>query len=746
MEPQMYYVKGLPVKRRKKHVVKKVIRVLFLAVLGVFLITACVLYQKVGSTIINYYNEAVSVVEESTRDDFENNQTSYVYASDGTEIAKLKKDKDVEYVQYSELPEDVLDAVVSIEDKRFWSHSGVDWLSTLKACYLLVANHGEITRGGSSITQQLARNVFLSFEKSYERKIREIFLALELEKKYSKEQILEFYVNNINYSNGYYGIGSAARNYFGKKVTELSDEEIAFLCAIPNNPTYYNPIKNFEHTVLRRNLILEEMYKQEYLSSEKYLKAVNSATNLIEEKQKFFNYESSYAIDCAVRILMEKSGFVPRYSFSSMSDYTEYEGLYSTAYSDATIALYTGGYKIYTSIDTKVQAELQMSIDQNLANFAQVTEEGIYLYQAASTVIDNETGLVIAIVGGRSQDTKGVRTLNRAFQSYRQPGSTIKPVIVYAPALEKDYTPDTKVQDLPIADGPKNSENQYLGTVTLRTAVEKSKNVVAWKIFDELGAENCLAYAQQMQFKKIVPDDYYNPAALGGLTYGTTTVEMASAYATLAFDGVYRDATCVDKLVNKDGVNIYDGQRSTRVYTQNVARDMTDILEGVVQNGTASGLTLDNRMPLACKTGTTNNQTVGWFCGYSPYYTVAVYVGADTNIPMSNLWGSTYPRAIWRQIEASLCKGKEVVAFKKSEKGQQITGSLQPETKAKQEKEPQILVDPAPESTQQPVTPAKPEPKTQPQSQEPVQEQAGSKNTEETVDKESVLENLDIIE
>lgn len=226
----------------------------------------------------------------------------HVYASDGTEIAKLHAGADSLYLASANIPDDVKNAFIAIEDKRFYDHHGVDWASTAKSCYLLVKNKS-ISRGGSTITQQLVRNVFtedVGFEKSYTRKLKEILTALLLEKKYKKDQILEYYINNINFGNGYCGIGAAAVGYFGKDVSELSTAEVALLCAIPNNPTYYDPRTNLKHTLTRRNLILQQMYEQGYLDKENYLVALNSGVDLIEPATKFYNYESSYAIHCAV--------------------------------------------------------------------------------------------------------------------------------------------------------------------------------------------------------------------------------------------------------------------------------------------------------------------------------------------------------------------------------------------------------------------------------------------------------------
>lgn len=639
------------------------LKLVFLSVSLLFLSSVLVLTVLYAPKLVSYAKEAKATVDASSSEDFRKDNNSYIYDDTGNQLAKLYSDRDVKYVKYDDLPEGILDAFVAIEDKRFYNHKGVDWLSTSKAFFLLITNKGEITRGGSTITQQLARNVFLSFETSYERKAKEIFLAIYLEKKYSKNEILEFYINNINYANGYYGIGAAAQGYFGKDVDELEIQEIAFLCAIPNNPTYYNPRQNFSNTITRRNTILKEMYDQNFLSDSQYQAAVNSEITLVAQQEEFYNYESSYAIHAAVLAFMRMQGFEFQYSYETMDAYQEYRNDYEEAYGEAKQLLCTGGYKINTSINQEAQQNAQKAVDETLADLEERTEEGEYLYQGACTVIDNETGLVIAIVGGRSQDTNGIRTLNRAYQSNKQPGSTIKPLAVYTPALESGYTADTMVTDQAISNGPSNADGKYLGRMTMRRAVEKSRNTVAWSLMDQLTPEYCLSYIQDMQFGKIVPDDYYDSAALGGLTYGVTTVEMASGYCTLANSGIYQEPTCITGILDADGNEVYSSGTPKRVYDENAANWMTDILTGVATDGTAKGLTVGDGMPVACKTGTTNNQTCGWFCGYTPYYTVAVYVGADMNIALNNLWGSTYPCAIWKAIQEYLCQDKEIIAF-----------------------------------------------------------------------------------
>ena len=369
---------------------------------------------------------------------FKKEDNSFVYDKDGNTLAKLRQNRDTDYIKYNDIPQEVVNAFVAVEDKRFYDHHGVDLQSTAKAVEILVRGKlGESTgveRGGSTITQQMVKNVFLSNKKTYARKLKEIFLALEVEKKYSKKEILEFYINNVYFYNNCYGIASAAQSYFSKDLDQLTLAETATLCAIPNSPYYYNPVSNYSNNKERRNLILKRMRDQGYITKKAYKTAKKSNTTVIQNQRDFYNYEVSYAIDCAVENLMKQDGFEFHYSFSSVRDYKDYRKRYLEEYDLMRKELFTGGYKIKTTIDHNAQEKLQKAVDSNLAQFTKKQKDGEFLVQGAATVVDNTTGKVIAIVGGRSQESEegNGRTLNRAFQSYNQPGSTIKPLMVEA--------------------------------------------------------------------------------------------------------------------------------------------------------------------------------------------------------------------------------------------------------------------------------------------------------------------------
>lgn len=660
--------------------------------------------------------EADQLVAASTEETFRASQTSVVYDVNGKEITVVKGEKDSYYLTYDDIPEGVKAAIISIEDKKFYKHHGVDFKAIIRAAVAMVRDQ-KISQGGSTITQQLARTVFLSNEKTWQRKIAEMFIAVGLEKKYSKEQILEYYLNNVYFANGYYGIEAAARGYFSKGVSELELADQALLCGIPNNPTIYNPVEHPENAISRRDRILKQMYDDGKILWDTYDEQRQKTLTLNRPKRQKYDYVETYTYYCATRALMEQRGFVFQNDFADEAEREEYETAYDEMYADCQKSLFTGGYRIYTSIDLDIQQELQEAIDQGLSGFTDKSEQGIYQLQSAGACIDNETGHVTAIVGGRSQDFDGY-TLNRAYQSFRQPGSAIKPLLVYTPQLERGYTPDSIVKDEKFEGGPSNSSGRYSGNITLRYAVEQSKNTIAWKLLEELTPAVGLQYLKDMNFAKLDQRDEVPAVALGGFTYGTSAVEMASGYATIENDGIYRVPTCIERIEGADGTLLYESEDTGKqVYEQNAARMMTDILTGVMKVGTAKGLDL-GAMPSAGKTGTTNDHKDGWFCGFTRYYTTAIWVGYDSPKEMSDLSGATYPGHIWQDFMKILHEGREPLDFMPYVSYQDSVHVAEPEEEPEEEKKPEEkpaeeepvdvpgeVAEPEEEETQEPETP-----------------------------------------
>lgn len=638
-------------KRQKKHrlfwfIVKLQVVLMLVVIVGFFIYN----YGGYATQLQELRQEAVRLVRESDKYTFVPSQTSFIYDADNQMISFIKGEKEADYVEYEDIPAEFVTAMISIEDKRFYKHDGIDYVAILRSAKAIIESQS-LSQGGSTITMQLARNIYLSSEKSWERKIKEMFIAAELEKLYSKNKIMEYYLNNIYFSNGYYGIKAACNGYFSCELNELSLSQIAFLCAIPNSPSYYDPIVHFENTIARRDRILTSMYQDGKINESAYLAAINETIELelsvSSEQSQRNNYVDTYVYYCATRALMQMEGFTFQEYFSSEDEKKEYYEAYDELYADCQKQIFAEGYKIYTSIEMDKQQALQESVNEVLSGYTDVNEDGVYKLQGSAVCIDNDTGYVVAIVGGREQDI-GIYTLNRAYQSFRQPGSSIKPLLVYTPFFELGNTPDTLVMDQEIEGGPKASV--YYGEVTTRYAVEQSLNSVAWSLYEEITPEVGLQYLKDMHFSKIVAKDVTLATSLGGFTKGMSALEMAAGYATLENDGIYRTPTCVVKIVDADNNIVYlNEQEGTKIYGETAARMMTDVMETVMTNGTGKDARLEG-MPCAGKTGTTNDNKDGWFVGYTRYYTTSVWVGCDLPEEIKELKGASYPAQIWKSF------------------------------------------------------------------------------------------------
>ena len=669
---QEKYEKRLKVARKKDFFrrLRNVIVILAIAFCALFAAGNLMLKKATGQTLIGCMREAKNLVDSSTPDTFRLAQTSYIYSDDGTQLAALAESEDATYLSYEDIPADVVNAFVSVEDRTFWNNSGVDYKGILRVCVNYVKTKGQVAEGASTITQQLARGTFLSNEKTLSRKIKEIFIARQLTKKYTKEQIMEFYCNSCCFANGIYGVEDASQKYFGRSVSDLSLSETAYICAIPNRPEYYNPLKNSENAISRRNKILQDMYECDYITKDAGDAALAENITVAEvsdEEDTFYNYEATYAINCAIRYLMKQDGFEFKSHFEDDADYDTYNAYYDEMYKQAKHKLYTGGYKVTTTMNLKAQKNLQKIFDKELAFNTKVDEStGIYQFQGAMTVIDNETGKVVAMIGGRSQDElQQTYSLNRGFQSFKQPGSSIKPLVIYTPALEEGYDANSTLTEIDVKAAKKSTSEKISKMsgkkMSLRYAVEDSKNGCAYSLYNIITPKVGLSYIENMNFSKIVQQDYTLSSGLGGLHHGTNTVEMANAYSTL-------DAS---------GNEIYEEPESKMVYTRSASDQMTDILEGVLNSsaGTAKGLKWSSASDVAAaaKTGTTNDNNVAWFCGYTPYYTISVWVGYDYPKSVKGLWGNTYPAYIWKEAMLYMIDGKDEADF--DLEGKKATGN-----------------------------------------------------------------------
>lgn len=665
--------------KKKKHMVRKIFRITFLLLLFIAFGVSLFLFFRYKDDLKDWQAAARQSVSTSTKKDFTPVNISYIYDKNGDQIAKLSAAEKSTYLSYDQIPEAAIDAFIAVEDRSFWTNKGYDLKGIGRVAYTYIRSEGETINGASTITQQLARKIYLTNEVSLERKVKEIMIAIELTKMYSKKQIMEFYVNNCNFGNNIYGMEVAAQTYFGIPAEELSLSQIAYLCAIPNRPTYYDPYKDATRALKRRNKILEDMAECGYITDRQLAQAKSETIAVIPkpdtEGTRVNNYQTTYAIDCAAKYLMRQNNFKFQYDFSTQEEFEAYQKEYDTWYSDARDKLYTGGYRIYTSLDSEAQNTLQSIVDNELNMDVTLGSSGMYDFQGAMTAIDNTTGKVIAIIGGRSQEGFMTSyTLNRAYQGYRQPGSSIKPLIVYTPALLNEFTPESILYNIDVTAAKQKDAvvSKMTGaSFTLRSAVEQSKNGCAYQLFNDIGPYYGISFLKDMEFDEIVPADATLSAALGGLTYGVTTTQMAAAYRTLSNEGMYSSVTCITSIKDINGTELYMDRSEKQIYTAEAASTMTDILQGVISKGTASSMrwSSTSKVEAAGKTGTTNDSKDGWFCGYTPYFTISVWVGYDTPKTLSSLYGSTYPATIWKESMSALLEqyGYETGSFTKED-------------------------------------------------------------------------------
>lgn len=609
-------------------------------------------YVKVLPMFTEAREEVFDKLVHLSKDDFIMKEDTVVYDANGKKVGSVNAGS-YKYVSINDISPYIYDGYIAVEDKRFKTHGGVDLVATMRAGVSLLKHNMEITQGGSTITQQVIKNNLLTQNKSYTRKIAEILLAPTIESKFTKAQIMEFYCNSNFYGNKCYGVGAASRYYFGKKCTDLEPQEAAMLIGLSNSPTAYNPVLHPQAALKKRNRVLKTMCNEGAITPKEYKAAVKKELNikqLSEEGSSNETYVISYAIHCSAISLMEKEDFKFKYVFDSKEDYQKYNKTYSKAYSEKIESIRSGGYKIYTSINMKKQKKLQKSVDEGLAfNKEKDNDSGKYALQGAAVCVNNETGYVEAVVGGRGKNDQ----YNRAYLAARQSGSAIKPLIDYTPGFESGmYSPSTIVNDNKFTNGPSNAGGAYYGSVHIREAVARSLNTVAWQVLDNISVKYGLSFLDKLHFHNISYIDNDNMAlSLGGFTEGVRVVDMAKGFSTLANNGSFSDRTCVKKIEHvSDGVVYKNNNEKTQVYSEDAAWMMTDVLKGVFNEsyGTGRKLKLENGQICAGKTGTTNSSKDVWFCGYTKYYTTVVWAGYDTPRAMPGASGASIPGVIWK--------------------------------------------------------------------------------------------------
>lgn len=621
-------------KRRKRKLSFARVSLLTLVLIGIVLIF-------VGC---GYVAGAVMSLPEWDPQKLEGSESSIIYDREGNAVSRLFAEENRTPVSLHDLPPYLPEAFIAIEDNRFYDHFGVD-LEAIGRAVIANIRGGIGAEGGSTITQQLVKNSFLTQEKTFKRKIQEAILALRVEHRYSKDEILEFYLNRIYFGNGVYGVQTAAQHYFGKNAKDLTLAESALLAGIVRSPNNYNPTQNPELAKQRQELVLDQMVQYGKITKAEAEEAKQE--ELQYREGEITTYKYPYYTD---HVIAETEGILQKQGMSK---------------EDAQALIYRGGLKIYTALNPEVQQKAE-EVFANSANFPR--DQGDKKAEGALVLLENKTGEVHALVGGREHS--GNRPFNRATQAKRQPGSAIKPLVVYCPALEKGYTTALSLLDAPVTVGSKtfrNFDNQYSGMITMRTAVQWSKNTYAVRLLNLIGIDYGLEFAKKLGITSFDDTRDRNLAlALGGITYGISPLEMAGAYGAIANQGVYIEPHTVLKILDRDGNLIYEANPEKRVVmSEETAYIMTDLLQTVVKSGTGTRARMNR--PVAGKTGTTEETKDIWFMGYTPEFTGAVWMGFDKEEKINDprAAGGSFPALVWKAVMQKATEGLPVKQFPK---------------------------------------------------------------------------------
>ena len=597
-------------------------------------------------------------------------ETSFIYDMDGNLITMYTGVENRIWATREEMPQMLLDAIVSIEDERFYSHSGVDIKRIIGALFSNMRS--STTQGGSTITQQLIKMRVLSSEQTYKRKLQEAYLAIQLEKEYSKDEILVAYLNTINLAQSNYGVKAAAEDYFGKELSELSLRECAMLAGCAQAPYTYDPRSNFytrdraEVTNKRTDLVLAAMYKNNKITKEQYEQALNDTLVILEKSPRTQKYDYPYFVEYAVQDvithLLRDRGLPDN----------------DTNRSQIESEIRTSGYHIYTTMDASMQDTLQNTLYNwenypNMKNAADATStttnaDGSRLTlsqpQVAANIVDYHNGYVKAVVGGRQEPTTK-KGLSRATSS-QPPGSSIKPISVYGPAIDQGIGAGTIIADMPAEikgwggrGYPNNSGNTFHGPVSLRQGIVNSYNVVAARVLaDYVGYDVSAAYLRELGVSSALNVD--GPGlALG--TSGLTVMELAGAYTALANGGVYVEPVTFTKIVDSKGDTVLESSKTQirrQVFKESTAWLMTDILEDAVDHGTGTRAKISG-MTTAGKTGTNSDNCGVSFVGYTPYYVSAIWVGHDNYKPMRSTSGGKGAAPVFKEYMTAVHEGLE---------------------------------------------------------------------------------------
>ncbi len=555
------------------------------------------------------------------------------------------------------MPNNLKNAYVAIEDERFYSHHGVDIKRTASAIFNYVIHFGSSSFGGSTITQQLVKNLTGDNTDSIFRKVKEWWKAWLLETSLSKEEILEGYLNVIYVGPSIYGVDAGAKYYFNKSASDLSLEECAFLAGINHSPNSYNPFgdtDNSEKIENRTLTVLGKMLELEYINQEKY----NVAVSNVENGLKFENGDVS----------AESDGVYSYHTDALILEVTEdIENKYNISETFATNYINMAGLTIHSTQDSSIQAETEKECEKS--KYVLKSQIGGNSSQAAMVVMDHKTGKVLSCVGALGEK-KDVRPFNRATQSVRQTGSSIKPLAILAPAIDKKIITASSVYD----DTEKDFENGYhpvdynkaLGEITIRRAVESSQNIPFVEIMEELTPKTSIKYLENMGITTLTENDEGLPLALGGLDKGISPLQMAGAYSTIANDGIYIEPSFYTQIDRRNGSKVLESkQESRRIFSEEVAYILKSLLTQPVvgSSGTATYCKISG-VDVAAKTGTTDENYDRWLCGFTPYYTAVTWYGFDQNETI-DFNGRNPAGLIWANVMARIHTGLKTAEFER---------------------------------------------------------------------------------
>lgn len=624
----------------------------------IFLIIFIILSTAIicGIKISKWQNLALDIIE---------NTPSQIVDINNKLITEIGSTKITKNVKLSDLPDNLINAYIAIEDQRFYSHSGVDLPRTAAAIFSYVRNLGSSSFGGSSITQQLVKNITGDNSSKVTRKITEWFRAYALEGVLEKDEILEAYFNVIYVGPNIYGVEMGSRYYFNKSPDSLSLEECAFLAGINNSPNSYNPFSeknNTEKINIRTTAVLDKMLELNYISKEEQEVAIanlnkglkfSKGNTTRDTSSNNYDYHTDAVINEVIKDIANKKGISEEFA----TNYIEMAGL-----------------TIYSTQDTSIQKTLEQEASKGTYYLPSQKNTNTRA-QAAMVIIDHTNGQVRACIGGLGE--KSPRGLNRATQSYRQTGSASKPIAVLLPAIDKKSITCASVykdEKAVFADGTEegyspDNYNNYLGNITIRRAVESSQNIPFVKIMEQITPKTSINYMKKLGITSLTEIDSNINLALGGLDKGISPLELAGAYATIANNGKYIEPTFYTKVENRLAKTIIKSkQEKHKAFSKEVAYILQDLLTEPVngKNGTATYCKIDG-ISVAAKTGTTNEEYDRWLCGFTPYYTAVTWFGYDLNETIN--FNKKNPSGLmWSNVMKQIHKNLETDTFDKPPK------------------------------------------------------------------------------